>query len=428
MYNVGFGQFEKSKQEIQSTFGTLNTGFFEAQKANIINTWNYNPTYSLWRKGEELSAYNQDNTLLNRDDLNKQYANLGLNFKEDTRKEVVDYLVKRKELERERASIIQRGPQNIFAKGSFFLTSLGTSFADPVNIVASFIPVVGQGRFAAMVARSGKNVARMKKGFVEGLVGNTAVEPIVYGVHRSQQSDYDQYDAFINIAAGGILGSTFHAGFGRIGDYLAKVQGKPNIYQRLAAVSPDHQQALLRYSVGKVLRGEKVDTGDVVVNKTRIGDKQLNQLDDQIAEFKTLYAEAIKKGDRKSAKTYLLNLRNLQKTERQMFQAKQKAAEKAMELNKSQLKQSDERGSVTEQDIKRNEKNTAELEQEAQNFVEREKFHQKQLDIKDEDIAKDTNILADRAEIKKIDNIMKNKNKIRDAIRAGSNCIKRRGS
>ena len=428
MYNVGFGQFEKSKQEIQSTFGTLNTGFFEAQKANIINTWNYNPTYSLWRKGEELSAYNQDNTLLNRDDLNKQYANLGLNFKEDTRKEVVDYLVKRKELERERASIIQRGPQNIFAKGSFFLTSLGTSFADPVNIVASFIPVVGYGKFASMVARSGKNVARMKKGFVEGLVGNTAVEPIVYGVHRSQQSDYDQYDSFINIAAGGLLGSTFHAGFGRIGDYLAKVQGKPNIYQRLAAVSPDHQQALLRYSVGKVLRGEKVDTGDVVVNKTRIGDKQLNQLDDQIAEFKTLYAEAIKKGDRKSAKTYLLNLRNLQKTERQMFVAKQKAAEKAMELNKSQLKQSDERGSVTEQDIKRNEKNTAELEQEAQNFVEREKFHQKQLDIKDEDIAKDTNILADRAEIKKIDNIMKNKNKIRDAIRAGSNCIKRRGS
>ncbi len=428
MYNVGFGQFEKSKQEIQSTFGTLNTGFFEAQKANIINTWNYNPTYSLWRKGEELSAYNQDNTLLNRDDLNKQYANLGLNFKEDTRKEVVDYLVKRKELERERASIIQRGPQNIFAKGSFFLTSLGTSFADPVNIVASFIPVVGQGRFAAMVARSGKNVARMKKGFVEGLVGNTAVEPIVYGVHRSQQSDYDQYDAFINIAAGGILGSTFHAGFGRIGDYLAKVQGKPNIYQRLAAVSPDHQQALLRYSVGKVLRGEKVDTGDVVVNKTRIGDKQLNQLDDQIAEFKTLYAEAIKKGDRKSAKTYLLNLRNLQKTERQMFEAKQKAAEQALERNQAQLKVREEQGKITEEDIKRNDKNTSEIENEAQTLVEREKFHQKQLDVKDEDLAKDSNIIADRAEIAKIDNNIKNKNKIRDAIRAGSNCVKKRGS
>ena len=209
----------------------------------------------------------------------------------------------------ERASTIQRGPQNIFAKGSFFLTSLATSFADPVNIAASFVPVVGQAKFAGMVAKSGKNIARMKKGFVEGLVGNTAVEPIVYGVHKSQQSDYDQYDAFINIAAGGLIGTGFHAGFGRIGDYLAKVQGKPNIYQRLAAVSPEHQQALLKYSVGKVLRGERVDTGNVVVNKTRIGDKQLNELDDQISEFKTLYAEAIKKGDRKSAKTYLLNLK-----------------------------------------------------------------------------------------------------------------------
>ena len=427
MFNVGFGQFEKTKEEVQSTFGLLNTGFFEAQKANIINTWNYNPTYSLWRKGEEISAYNQDNTLLNKDNLNKEYAHLGLNFKEDTRKEVVDYLVKRKELEMERASTIQRGPQNIFAKGSFFLTSLATSFADPVNIAASFVPVVGQAKFAGMVAKSGKNIARMKKGFVEGLVGNTAVEPIVYGVHKSQQSDYDQYDAFINIAAGGLIGTGFHAGFGRIGDYLAKVQGKPNIYQRLAAVSPEHQQALLKYSVGKVLRGERVDTGNVVVNKTRIGDKQLNELDDQISEFKTLYAEAIKRGDRKSAKIYLINLRNLQKTERKMFEAKQKAAERALEQNKAQLKQSDETGKITEEDVKRNDKNTAEIEQEAQTLVEREQFHQKQLDIKDEDL-KDTTVVSDRAEIQNIDKNIKNKNKIRDAIRAGSNCVKKRGT
>ena len=427
MFNVGFGQFEKTKEEVHSTFGLLNTGFFEAQKANIINTWNYNPTYSLWRKGEEISAYNQDNTLLNKDNLNKEYAHLGLNFKEDTRKEVVDYLVKRKELEMERASTIQRGPQNIFAKGSFFLTSLATSFADPVNIAASFVPVVGQAKFAGMVAKSGKNIARMKKGFVEGLVGNTAVEPIVYGVHKSQQSDYDQYDAFINIAAGGLIGTGFHAGFGRIGDYLAKVQGKPNIYQRLAAVSPEHQQALLKYSVGKVLRGERVDTGNVVVNKTRIGDKQLNELDDEISEFKTLYAEAIKKGDRKSAKIYLINLRNLQKTERKMFEAKQKAAERALEQNKAQLKQSDETGKITEEDVKRNDKNTAEIEQEAQTLVEREQFHQKQLDIKDEDL-KDTTVVSDRAEIQNIDKNIKNKNKIRDAIRAGSNCVKKRGT
>ena len=244
MINVGFGQFEKTKEEIGSTFNNLSVGFFEAQKSNIINTWNYNPTYSLLRKVEELSAYNQDNTLVNRNELNEKYGKLGLNFKEDTRQSVVDYLVKRKELEIERANKIARGPQNLWAKGSYFLTSLATSFADPINIGASFVPVVGQGKFAAMVAKSGKNIARLKKGAVEGFVGNLAVEPIVYGVHRSQQSDYDQYDAFINVAAGGLIGAKFHFGFGRLGDYMAKVQGKPNIYQRLAAISPEHQQAL----------------------------------------------------------------------------------------------------------------------------------------------------------------------------------------
>ena len=110
-----------------------------------------------------------------------------------------------------------------------------------------------------------------------------------------------------------------------------------------------------------------------------------------------------------------------------MFEAKQKAADQALEQNKAQLKQSDETGSVTEQDIKRNDKNTSEIEQEAQTLVEREQFHQKQLDIKDEDL-KDTTVVSDRAEIQNIDKNIKNKNKIRDAIRAASNCVKKRGT
>ena len=426
MINVGFGQFEKTKEEIGSTFNNLSVGFFEAQKANIVNTWNYNPTYSLLRKVEELSAYNQDNTLVNRNELNEKYGKLGLNFKEDTRQSVVDYLVKRKELEIERANKIARGPQNLWAKGSYFLTSLATSFADPINIGASFVPVVGQGKFAAMVAKSGKNIARLKKGAVEGFVGNLAVEPIVYGVHRSQQSDYDQYDAFINVAAGGLIGAKFHFGFGRLGDYMAKVQGKPNIYQRLAAISPEHQQALLKYTVGKHIRGEKVDTGDLIVNKSRTGDRQLNQLDDQIAEYKKLYADAIKKGDRKSARIYLQNLRNLQRTERRIFEAKKKANDQATEKERSNLKVRDDTTNIVREELNLKEKNTTELEIEAENLNQRQKLHQKQLDVKDEDLDEiDIGLKSDRAEIDKIDNNIKNKTTIRNAIKAGANCVKR---
>tara|TARA_Y100001949_G_C15985716_1_gene330479 strand:+ start:1179 stop:2456 length:1278 start_codon:yes stop_codon:yes gene_type:complete len=423
MINVGFGQFEQTEKKIGSAYDNIQVGFFEAAKATAINAWNYNPTYSLWRKGEEFSAYNQDNTYLNKDELNKQYAELGLNFKEDTRKHVVDYLVERKKKERERSHTISKGPQNIFAKGGYFLTSLGTSFLDPINIGASFIPVVGQAKFAGMVAKSGKNIARMKKGFVEGLTGNALVEPIVYGVHRSQQSDYDQYDAFINVAAGGLIGAKFQTGFGKLGDYLAEVRGKPNIYQRLAAISPENQQALLKYSVGKHLRGEKVDTGDLIVNKTRSGDKELNKLDDQMAEFKRLYADAIKKNDRKSAKIYLQNLRNLQKTERQLVEAKKRLNDQAVQKDQAQMVVREETGYITPKQLSVAEKNTNQLEAEAETLNQRQKLHQKQLDVKDEDLV--DSVAVDRAEIDKIDNNIKNKQTIRDAIKAGANCVKR---
>ena len=426
MINVGFGQFEKTKEEIGATYDNISTGFFEAQKANIINTFNYNPSMSLFRKGEEYSAYNQDNTLVSRDELNEKYGYLGLNFKEDTRKHVADYLVGQKEKEIQRSETISKGPQNIFAKSSYFLTSLGTSFLDPINIAASFVPVVGQAKFVNMVAKSGKNIARLKKGAVEGFVGNLAVEPIVYGVHRSQQSDYDEYDAFINVAAGGLIGSTFHAGFGKLGDFIAKKQGKPNIYQRLAAASPENQQALLKYTIGKHLRGEKIDTGDLIVNRSRTGDKQLNQIDDQISEFKKLYSDAIKKNDRKSAKIYLQNIRNLQKTERKLFDAKKKANDQAVEKERAVLKQRDETGAVTREELNVREKNTSELENEAEFLNQRQKLHQKQLDVKDEDIEDlEIGVAKDREEITKIDNNIKNKTTIRDAIRAGANCVKR---
>jgi hypothetical protein len=322
MINLGLGTFKKSKEEIGTLYNQSRTSFLDATQANFMNAWNLNPFSSTLRAYDQIKAYQSSNVYLNKDELNKQYAGLGLNFTEDTREGVVDYIVERKNLENSRASILARGPNSKMAKGFFFLESLGTSFLDPINIGASFVPVVGQAKFASMVARSGKNIARMKKGAVEGLVGNIAVEPIVYGVARSEQADYTAYNSIINIALGGFIGSAAHVGFGRIGDYLAEVRGKPNIYQRLAAISPENQRQLLDYSVGRVLKGEPVDTGNLISEKTRIGDAQLNKLDDQIKEFDTLYNNSIKNGDRSSAKIYLKNIRNLQKTQRDIVDSK----------------------------------------------------------------------------------------------------------
>ena len=422
MINLGLGTFKKSKEEIGSLYTQTRTSFLDAAHANFMNTWNLNPFSSSLRAYDQMKAYQSSSTYLNKDELNKEYAGLGLNFTEDTREGVVDYIVERKKLENSRASILARGPQNKMAKGFFFLESLGTSFLDPINIGASFVPVVGQARFASMVARSGKNIARMKKGFREGLVGNTLVEPIVYGVAKSEQADYNAYDAIANIALGGFIGSAAHVGFGRLGDFLAEKRGKPNIYQRLAAISPENQRQLLDYSVGKVLKGEPVDTGNLVSEKTKVGDAQLNKLDDQIKEFDTLYNNSIKNGDRSSAKIYLKNIRNLQKTQRDIVEAKRAENDRIKIQEQSNMNNRNLKPLTEEQKIIKD-KNQSELELEAENMQQRTILHQKQLNIKDEDLIEP--MIQERNAIKEIDDSIKNKTKIRQAIEAGTNCTKR---
>ncbi len=422
MINFGLGTFEPSEQEIGSLYNQTKSGFWETAGATFMNAWNYNPTSSVLRAVEQTQAYQSSSEYLDRDELNKQYGHLGLVFEKDTRSGLVDYLVERKELENERADVIARGPDGKLAKSFFFLESLGTSFLDPINLAASFVPVVGQARFANMVARSGKNVARMKKGLVEGFVGNTAVEPLVYGVAKSEQANYDAWDSFANIAVGGFIGSAAHVGFGRIGDFIAEKRGKPNIYQKLAAISPENQQALLRYSVGKVLKGEKVDTGNLIIEKTKIGDPRLNKLEDQITEYKGLYKNALESKDRKSAKVYLQNLRNLQKTERDLIEAKRKANDEAKLQEQKEGINANNKKTTTEMKATKVEKQTSEVEIEGENTNQTVKFRQKQLDIKDEDL---TELSVNKSEIDKIDNNIKNKPKLREAIEAATYCTKR---
>jgi hypothetical protein len=419
MLSINFEQPEPNEKEIGSAFENLKTGYFEAQGANIANSWDFNPTSSLFRLADKESAYMESNVYLNKDELNKEYAGMGLYFEQDTREGVVDYLVKRKEIEQQRSSIMARGPQNTY--GTFFLASMATNFLDPINIGSAFVPVVGQARFASMVARSGKNVARLQRGFVEGLVGNAMVEPIVYGVAKSEQADYDKYDAFLNVAVGGVLGSTLHVGFGKIGDIVAEKTGKPNIYQRLAAVSPENQQDLLRYSIGKAVKGEAIDTADVVTNKTVVGDEQLNRVSNQINEFKTLYQQAVDKQDYNSAKVYLQNIRNLQKTERDIFEVKKQKNDLAIEQGKIDSAATQANPLSPESNIVLREKQTSELVTEAENLVQRTKLQQKQLNLKDELLLE--KFAEDNKTIKEIDDTLNNSVTIKDSLNAGINCV-----
>jgi hypothetical protein len=65
-------------------------------------------------------------------------------FKEDEFQSVVDIMVEEKKEERQRQSIIQRGPKGFAVGVAKFATGLSVSLFDPINIAASFIPVFGQ--------------------------------------------------------------------------------------------------------------------------------------------------------------------------------------------------------------------------------------------------------------------------------------------
>ncbi len=80
MIGISLEQFETPKEQIGSALGNVKTTYWEAQGANIASSWDYNPTSSLFRLTEQTEAYNESNVYLNKDELNKQYADLGLFF------------------------------------------------------------------------------------------------------------------------------------------------------------------------------------------------------------------------------------------------------------------------------------------------------------------------------------------------------------
>ena len=305
MANFTFGlNINETAQE--SGYDQYKTSFGEALGATYEETINFNPAYRLYSSYKIAEAKNQSidegATPINKDELNKEYAELGLYFENDEYKSVVDIMVDQKKEERERQSILERGPKgswNPFS-GGFYVgaAKLGVgvfgSFLDPINIGASFIPVFGQARFAQLAARTSLTTARVARGAVEGSFGAAAVEPIVYSSAKQVQADYGIVDSFMNIGFGTILGTGLHVGAGKLKDIRTarKFQeqliknkkglesgtgGEPelNLYKqyypensdimmKLEKTDPRTRELLLKKAIGDVAQENPVDVTGIV--------------------------------------------------------------------------------------------------------------------------------------------------------------------
>jgi len=290
MAQLGFGL---NINETASKFGydQYSTRLGETLGAIAADNWNFNPLSSIGTYYDMQSARSQaleDNQVrISRDELNKEYSDLGLFFKEDEFQSVVDIMVEEKKDERSRQSIIERGPKGFGVGALKFATGLGVSLFDPINIAASFIPVFGQARFAGLVARQGFTRARLAKGVTEGAVGAAIVEPIVYGVAKEVQADYGLADSLLNITFGTILGGGFHVGAGKLKDLRTASKFKQrvkeantpdqelNLYKEyypengkimrdLEVTNPQTRRLLLEKSLNDLLLEKPVDTSPVV--------------------------------------------------------------------------------------------------------------------------------------------------------------------
>jgi len=294
MANIGFGVNVNPKAQ-EMGYDMYQTSLGEALGAIGKDAWNFNPTSSILRYYElqDTRSKNLNEPYIQPEELNKKYADEGLFFYEPEQQSSVDIILERKRAERKRQSIIERGPNDFLSGAAKLGTSFVASMFDPINIVAAFIPVVGQTRFAGMVARHGFTKARFYKGLREGFVGATAVEPIVYSVAQSEQADYDMMDSFLAVGFGTVLGGGLHVGAGKLKDFNtrrkfeAKIkdarknlkvedaeQAELNLYKEyypessdvmkgLARTDPETRNILLSKAMEDIAMGRKVDVTDV---------------------------------------------------------------------------------------------------------------------------------------------------------------------
>jgi GNAT superfamily N-acetyltransferase len=191
--------------------------------------------------------------ILTPQEANDQYGIPGhLKFDADTPEPIAQELKTLKTREVERQDTMRRAQAGL---GTALTAGLVASILDPLNVASAFIPVVGEARYAAMVARLGVTGARATRGAIEGAVGAAIVEPFTLAAASYEQADYDAADSLASIAFGTALGSGLHVAGGAVKDrFVTAVDNLP------AA----DKEALLRTSVAQVAEGRPVEVGDLL--------------------------------------------------------------------------------------------------------------------------------------------------------------------
>jgi hypothetical protein len=174
------------------------------------------------------------------------YFRTGLSFPAGVKESVAKTVAERYDYRKRLDDIADRHPKSLLRLPAELAVTLGASMLDPLNLAAAFVPVVGEARYASMMAKVGKWPARLATGALEGTVGMGLVEPVVAAARIQEQADYTFLDSLVNIAFGGIFGAGLHGIAGGAKDLWARF-------------SPSTREALVRTAVSQAFDGRHVD-------------------------------------------------------------------------------------------------------------------------------------------------------------------------
>lgn len=150
-----------------------------------------------------------------------------LQAREGYTQEALDILIAHKREENYRRFISEKAPgwHTPFTFGA----ALGASVLDPVNVASAFVPVVGEARLLSMLGKAGgiagRALVRARVGAVEGAVGATMVEPLVYAGQAAVQADYGMMDSLLNVGFGAVMGAGLQPLAGGVGDFMRARRG-----------------------------------------------------------------------------------------------------------------------------------------------------------------------------------------------------------
>lgn len=229
--------------------------------------------YEDMKKGEELVPLAE---------ANKELAPMGLFVLKDEPRSYIDALKDKHMDDLRLANTIQRGPSNIAAQASYFISGIGGTQADVINFGANFVPIVGQYKFMTNVAKQGLTRARLMKGAKEAFVGNVAIEPIDHTLAKAEQRQYTLKDSMYNIAFGTLVGTGLHLTFSKIGDFYKAKTGKENVYKDIAEAPVEFRQDLIKYALGRMSQGKRVNAADFIEHTKLRSNKEM-KLEDWIA-------------------------------------------------------------------------------------------------------------------------------------------------